>query len=128
MTWVYWRWRGQDAAIIYFLTFLGGFALGLFGITLDHEHAAVYQAETMVMSIAGYCILGCLRRNPLDLINVAFVVWLMSVSNVLLGHTSLSGWVVGFVGVAVQMLIGAALSYLLIRVSFPLNEATRMAR
>jgi len=103
----------RDAAIIFGMTFVGGFAAGLVTGALYRSSPPllVIGLVNLGAGIAGFAIVTCLTpRNRLrHLARVGFVVWIMSLLNLLLGPTNMVAWLFSSLVIAVMLLVGLAI-------------------
>jgi hypothetical protein len=113
------RWGNilRDAVIIYALTFLGGFVIGI-GARLSGQRLplAAIVVSNLVFGTVGFTVSGCLvRKNRFKHLRaVAVVTWLTGLINVWALGTSLVQWVASALFVATIMALGGGLSFLLV--------------
>ena len=105
----------RDVGIVWVLTLLGGFVVGLGGATGVRAQLAS-GAATLLFGTVAFTIAGCLtpvnRFRHLSL--VASVAWATSFVNLLLGFATLSTWILGIVVTFVVMAAGGGLSFLFV--------------
>ena len=103
----------RDAAIIFGMTFVGGFAAGLVTGALYRSSPPllVIGLVNLGAGIAGFAIDTCLtpRDRLRHLARVGFVVWIMSLLNLLLGPTNMVAWLFSSLVIAVMLLVGLAI-------------------
>jgi len=117
---VNWKHVARDVAIVWVVTLVGGF-VGAFipalkqGVFADDVLRA--GAVNLIFLPAAYCISGCLVKTNRfrHLSYVAFFAWLTSVLNVFLGYATWGMWISGIVAAYVFMLIGGAISLIIVR-------------
>lgn len=106
----------RDVIVLFALTGLGGFIVGLSGAQGEEVFVAV-GISNMLFSVVGFCISGCRATGKRfrHLRNVAVVAWLASLMNpVLFEEITFDMWFVGLIPLAVCMGLGGALSYLFV--------------
>jgi|SRR6185436_14288661 len=115
----------RDVAIIWALTFIGGFIVSIAGgaSSLDQsQYVLAIAASNLLLGTVGFTISGVLaplgRWRHLGI--VAFWVWITGLLNVLLNVVTIPQWIGGSIFVAMMMGLGGALSYLFKRDSQPL--------
>ena len=106
----------RDVAILWVLTAVGGFAIGLtIGRTAPNPATvAMYIAgSNIVLGIIGFVISGSLARGPRwpHLAIVALGLWATSLINVFFMGFSLGQWLLGGFMIALMMGMGGGLSY-----------------
>lgn len=114
------RWKAlfRDVIIIFLLTFLGGFVIGMAaagtGGGIPRGAAAV---SNIVFCIVGFTIAGCMAKTHRfrHLLHVAVGVWLLSFVNVLAFPTRLVHWLAGAIVIVITMLIGGGISVIFVR-------------
>lgn len=103
----------RDVAIIFGLTVLGGYLLGVskpYGRIPDHTIALT----NLGMATVGFTIAGCLAPTGYrwaHLRAVALGLWLVSSVNIFLGIATPAQWALGSIFVAILMAVGGGLSY-----------------
>ncbi|MCX6544005.1 MAG: hypothetical protein NTV05_06270 [Acidobacteria bacterium] len=106
----------RDVVIIYALTFLGGFVVGVAG-GQGPRGAVAIGLSNVLFGIVGFTISGCLARVKRwrHLTAVATVVWLASGANIFFGAGTVLTWILGIMPTGVVMAIGGGLSHLFVR-------------
>jgi len=103
----------RDVAIIFLLTFIGGFVIGFAGGGRTPRTMAAVAISNMSLGTVGFTISGCLavgkRWNHLAF--VALGVWLIGLMNIEIAGISFWQWVFSSIFVAIMMGLGGALSY-----------------
>jgi hypothetical protein len=106
----------RDIAIVFLLTALGGFVIGIAtgGPSQDSQRFMLaIAASNLLLGIVGFTIAGCLappaRWEHLGV--VAFGVWLAGLINVAFFGVTLTQWMGSAILAAVIMGAGGALSY-----------------
>ena len=102
----------RDTAILWGLTFVGGFIIGVAGIANSARGTMAIVISNMVLGTIGFVIAGCLapgNRWP-HLAMVAFGLWLAGLLNLMFGISILQ-WAVSIVFIGIMMVVGGALSY-----------------
>ena len=105
----------RDVAIVWGLTFLGGFVAGLTGAKHDaHRLTMVLALSNLFFGTVGFTIAGYLAPRPRwnHLAYVALGTWLTSLINVVFFHVKFTQWMTGGFFVLVIMAVGGGLSYL----------------
>ena len=105
----------RDVAIVWGLTFLGGFVAGLTGAKHDPNRlTATLALVNLFFGTLGFTISGYLAPHPRwnHLAYVALGTWLTSLVNVLFFHVKFTQWMTGGFFVLVIMGVGGGLSYL----------------
>ena len=105
----------RDVAIIWMLTMIGGFIIGVSGAggTSPRAVAAIALSNVLLGTI-GFVISGCLApaRRWNHLAAVALGVWITGLVNVAIMGITLMQWAASAVLIALMMGLGGALSYL----------------
>ena len=102
--------------MIYALTALGGFVIGLTGAEGAQANTAVIASNT-IFAIVGFSISGAIAKHHRfkHLARVALVLWGVSLLNIpLLGGTIIH-WLIGIFWIFAWMGLGGALSYAFVR-------------
>jgi|SRR5436190_3199937 len=105
----------RDVAIVWGLTFLGGFVAGLTGAKHDpHRLTMVLALSNLFFGTLGFTISGYLAPSPRwnHLAYVALGTWLTSLINVLFFHVKVTQWMTAGFFMLVIMGVGGGLSYL----------------
>lgn len=114
------RWLAvlRDIALIWLLTFAGGFVVGMAGATGDTFILAI-AASNLLLTTVGFTIAGCLAKQDRfkHLFLVALGLWFTSLVNVLSPAVSLVQWAASIVAILVTMAIGGGLSFLFVKPS-----------
>ena len=112
------RWKAliRDAVIIFVLTGLGGFVIGLASAGSDLPMAAV-GVSNIIFMIVGFTISGCIvrRQRFRHLLHVALAVWLLGAFNMLFPAIGLVQWLASIIVIAVSMLIGGGISHIFVK-------------
>ena len=112
------NWIGvlRDIIIIWVLTFLGGFFVGLTGVRGERGQLAISVLAILLM-IVGFTISGCIVKvnRFKHLFVVALGVWITSIVNIFLGISDLVTWILCIITIVFSMLIGGALSLIFVR-------------
>lgn len=118
-----WKVIIRDAAIVFVLTFLGGFIVGV-SATNEENGALGLILSNIIFSIMGFCISGALAKvnRFKHLIKVALLVWLLSTINLLVG-VSFTSWLISIVAVFIFMGLGGLLSFIFVRAPKPSQQA-----
>ncbi len=106
----------RDVAIVWFLTAVGGFLVGLAVGKADGSSAGFalgVAASNLLLGTVGFVIVGCLAKGNRwrHLSYVAVGVWLVSVTNIMLGLASFAQWLFGAFFVALIAGVGGGLSF-----------------
>ena len=109
-----WKALVRDVVIIFVLTGLGGFVVGIASQGRGVSAAAVGLANIIGCTV-GFTISGCLTRTKRfeHLGRVGFAVWLLSIYNVLLLGVNVLAWFLGIVVITVTALVGGGISCVL---------------
>jgi len=107
----------RDVLIIFGLTYLSGFVIGLSGAAQGQNFLTAIAIGNIIFSIVGFTISGALARinRFKHLVHVAIGVWLMGLNNIFLVGTSLKTWALSLIFIVITMVIGWLLSYLFVR-------------
>lgn len=107
----------RDVIIVWVLTYIGGFILGLAGASRDTVR---YQLAlgvsnvllgTVAFTISGFLAPPAKKWHHLEL--VALFAWLTGVMNVLFFHYTVAQWIAGALFMAIMMCAGGGISSLL---------------
>ena len=116
----------RDVAIIYFLTFLGGFIVGVATGGPEHDprrYMLALRVSDFSHSTLGFAIVGCLspvaRWRHIGM--VAFAYWLVSYLSVLFFGITASSWLKSVIGLIAAAAIGGAASYIFRRTDHQRN-------
>src|SRR2546425_9921420 len=104
----------RDVAIVWGLTFLGGFVAGLTGVKHDpHRLTMVLALSNLFFGTLGFTISGYLAPRPRwnHLAYVALGTWLTSLINVVFFHVKLRQWLSAALIMLIIMGLGGGLSY-----------------
>ncbi|MFC1764681.1 hypothetical protein ACFL6U_21755 [Planctomycetota bacterium] len=114
----------RDIVIIWILTALAGFVIGIMGTENERFMLAIAFANMLFGSV-GFCISGCLAKiNRWKHLNhVALGVWLVGLVNVIIGPFPIRSWFFGIIALYIMMGLGGATSYLFVK-SPGLNNST----
>jgi len=114
--WKGWKAIVRDVIIIWIITGIGGFVIGIAtaGSRLPILAIAV---SNILLGIVGFCISGCMIKDNRwkHLTIVALLVWLTSIVNTIFGPFSLSNWFFGIALLFVMMAIGGGLSFIFVK-------------
>jgi hypothetical protein len=120
----------RDTAIIWLLTFFGGFIIGMAGAGGNEDQvAAALVVSNLVLGSIGFTLSACLARSQRfeHLVMVGLLTWLISLPNVFLFEMmTLSQWFFSSLFVAFIMFAGLGLSYVFVRT--PAGEHPSRAR
>jgi len=113
---IHWLLVLRDVAIVFGLTFLGGFVVG-FTVSVLRRSGSNYLyaivVSNLLLGTLGFVISGCLAppNRWRHLLLVAFGVWLTGLINVVIAHVSIGQWVGSLLAVALMAGVGGAISY-----------------
>ena len=100
----------RGVAIVYGITFLSGLVLALSGITPQTDHIT-YPLLALLMGAVGVAIAlriaGTTRVSYLVALGVG--VWLLSVTSVLIGAQSVTGWLESSLFITTTVILGRLL-------------------
>jgi cation transport ATPase len=106
----------RDVALVWVLTLLAGFVVGLGGPTGERRQLP-YGAASFVFGTVAFTIAGCLtpvhRFRHLSV--VAAITWATSIVNVLLGLGTIGAWTLSIVFSFALVAAGGSLSFLFVR-------------
>jgi len=114
---IHWKALIRDVIIIFVLTGIGGFLIGL-AAAGGNLPIAVIGVSNIIFSIVGFTISGCMAKVQRfrHLLHVALAVWLLSAFNMLLiPAIGLAQWLAGIVVLMISMAIGGALSFIFVK-------------
>lgn len=114
--WKGWKAIVRDVVIIWLLTAIGGFILGV-AISITGRSAVAMVAvglSNIFFGIIGFCISGCMIKDQRwnHLIIVALFVWLTSIINILFRSISLIQWLISIIVILIMMAAGGGLSFI----------------
>jgi hypothetical protein len=114
----------RDVLIIFALTYLSGFVIGLSGAAKGANYLAAIAIGNIIFSIVGFTISGALARTNRfkHLVQVALGVWLLGLINIFLVGTTIKAWALSVIFIVIAMGIGGLLSYLFARSPKPANS------
>jgi len=103
----------RDILIIFVLTFIGGFVIGLASEPTSPRWILAIPASNLLLGTVGFVISGCLAvgNRWRHLAYVGLGVWLTGLINVLLFGFSIVLWFFSITFVALIMVLGGAISY-----------------
>ncbi len=109
------RWGAvlRDVAIIYVLTAVGGFVVGIAASLIHFAPTLAIALSNLVFGTIGFIISGYLvkgKRWP-HLAWVGVGVWLSGLINVFIFGFTIVQWLFGIIAVAIMMSLGGGLSY-----------------
>lgn len=109
----------RDVLIVFALTAIGGFFIGLFAGITGRAHdpnmmILTIAGSNVLLGIVGFTISGSLARGNRwpHLAVVALGVWVLSLVNVAFMGTAIVQWLAASIVLAFMMGVGGALSYL----------------
>lgn len=117
----------KDALIIFILTAIGGFIIGvckaLLGISAENYLIAI-GLSNVFFSIVGFLISAVKVKKSRfkHLFKVSFIVWILSSVNIILGYANVLQWCLSAVVILVSMGIGGGLSYIFVSESTEISE------
>ena len=102
----------RDAVVVFALTFIGGFLVGIAG-QFTYLSSVWIGVSNLVLGSAGFAYSAYNARGHRweHLFAVALGVWLLSLINPLLGLSSISSWTFGIIFILILMLIGAGIGF-----------------
>jgi len=116
------RWRAiiRDVIIIWILTALAGFVVGVTGVGGDRYILGIALAN-LIFGTVGFCISGCLAKSNRwkHLSIVAVFVWLVGFINVIIIPVTIVSWFSGIIFIFIMMGIGGSLSYIFVKSTKP---------
>jgi hypothetical protein len=112
------NWMGvvRDVFLIYCLIFIGGLVVGFF-LGPGPTRIMTLIISSLFLEIVGFTISGCLIKinRFKHLFIVAIGVWIVNLSNIVLGMSTFTFWLISLLTILVMMLIGGGLSFLFVR-------------
>jgi hypothetical protein len=111
----------RDVAIIILLSFfggfIGGFVLGVARINEPEVMTLVIAVISIVTTIAGFWIVGCLsKKSAMQRFNylgyVGISVWLVGLTNIAVGLSNITQWMLSSIFILICLAIGGGLSLL----------------
>ena len=120
-----WKVVIRDTFIVWCFTALGGltigFAFGLVGAVSSPKLPVALAFSNILFGIVGFTIVGVLTKTKRfrHLLVVTATAWLTSLLNVGLFGATLTQWALSLVLLVLIMLLGGALSFLLVRPTKP---------
>jgi hypothetical protein len=107
----------RDVIIVFGLTTVGGFILGLAGgVSSTNSQCSnlALAASNVLLGTIGFVVSGCLAHGNRwrHLSYMALGVWIIGFVNVLFWGASITHWMVSSVLIALMMGLGGALSYI----------------
>ena len=109
------RWGAviRDVVIIWILTALAGFAIGITS-TPGSNLMLGYAFANLFFGSVGFTISGCMAKvgRWKHLFVVAIGVWIVGLINIIIAPIGIKEWLFGFIFIALMMAIGGGLSYL----------------
>ena len=113
----------RDVAIVWGLTFIGGFVIGLSGgLKGDPQRGQLaLVASNFFLGTVAFVISGCLAPYPRwrHLGYVALGSWLTSIINVFILHVTIGQWVASSIFISIIMGLGGGISYIFKRDNKP---------
>ncbi len=102
----------RDVAIVWVLTAIGGFLVGLTGGQGSRSLVAIAVSNILLGTVA-FTIAGCLAPRPRwnHLAYVAVGAWLTSLINVFFFHVTIAQWLSSALFMGVIMAVGGGLSF-----------------
>ena len=107
-----WKTVGRDVLVIFLLTAIGGFCIGLVNGTTGSELPIMWLAvSNLIFGTAGfaYSASKTAENRWAHLVAVALGVWILSLMNPLLGLVTISEWMLSIISIFVFMGIGGAI-------------------
>jgi len=106
----------RDVVIVWVLTAIGGFVIGLSGGLKDDPQRGqiALVASNFFLGTVAFVISGCLASYPRwrHLGYVALGSWLTSIVNVFILHVTVGQWIASSIFIAIIMGLGGGISYL----------------
>lgn len=116
-----WKAVARDVIMIWLLTGLGGFVIGVATAGSEIPMEAI-GLSNILFGIIAFCIAGCMtsehRWKHLNI--VALFTWITSIINTLFIQISLASWVASIFVIFLMMGIGGGLSFLIVK---PVSES-----
>lgn len=113
-----WKHIGRDVAIIFILTAIGGFIIGMVNAFSGGPLSIVWLAvSNLIFGSAGfaYSAYKVSAHRWAHLVAVAIGVWILSLMNPLLGLTTFTDWLFGIIAILLFMGIGGGIGIALAR-------------
>jgi hypothetical protein len=123
---VHWIAVVRDVAIVFGITFLGGFIVGFAASLSGGEVSTLALAvSNIIFGTAGFTISGCLAKihRFRHLFGVAAGAWVVSLVNVALGAVTLQIWAASLLTILAMMGLGGAVSFLFVKAPKPASPA-----
>ena len=104
----------RDVAIVWVLTAIGGFLVGLAGGATGQNPQAILVVSNLLLGTVAFTIAGCLAPPPRwrHLGFVALGSWLTSLINVVFFKVTIAQWFASIIFLGIIMSIGGGISYL----------------
>ena len=106
----------RDAAIVWVLTAIGGFVIGVSGGSHGNpqRHQAALAISNFLLGTVAFTIAGCLAPRPRwnHLAYVALGAWLTGLINVIFFHVTIPQWMFSALFTGIIMGVGGGLSYI----------------
>ena len=114
--WKGWKAVVRDVVIIWLLTAIGGFIIGVTIAMTGRSTVAMLAVglSNIFFGTIGFCISGCMIKDKRwnHLVIVAIFVWLTSIINIFLGFASLIQWLSSIIAIFIMTALGGGLSYI----------------
>lgn len=121
--WKGWKAIVRDVVIIWILTAIGGFIIGVATAITGRSTAAMMAVgvSNIILGTIGFCISGCLIKSKRwnHLVIVAVFLWLTSIINIFFGSSSLLQWFFSIIVILIMMTAGGGLSFIFKRTLKP---------
>ena len=115
------KWKGwkavvRDVVMLWILTGIGGFIIGVATVGSELPIGAV-ALSNVILGIIGFCISGCMMAENRwrHLFIVALFVWLTSIVNIFVGPFSFMNWLLGMVVIFIMLAVGGGISFLIVK-------------
>lgn len=114
----------RDVVIIFGLTFLSGFVVGLSGAQ-GKTYLLGITAGNLLFAVVGFAISGAIAKTDRfkHLFLVALGVWLLSLTNIVPVGATFAQWAASSILILVAMGLGGALSFLFVKSPNATNNA-----
>ena len=117
----------RDALIIFILTAIGGFIIGVCKASLginDANYLIAIGLSNIFFTIVGFTISAVIVKKSRfeHLFKVAITVWVLGAVNIILGYANLFQWACSAIVILISMGIGGGLSYIFVSKSAEINE------
>jgi hypothetical protein len=114
--WKGWKAIIRDVVIIWLLTGIGSFIIGIATIGSKMPMVAI-ALSNIILGVIGFCISGCIIKDNRwkHLIIVAVFVWLTSLFNIIFLQASFSNWLFSIIIIFIMMAVGGGLSFLFVK-------------